>query len=297
MTYHVITRGIRRASIFVDDDDRRRFLQLLASVVQRFALRCHAYCQMTNHYHIALTTTDANLSRAVRQLNGEYAQWWNWRHERVGHVFQSRFNAQIVQNDGHLLNVCRYIVLNPVRAGIVSSADEWPWSSYRATAGMDAPPGFLDADLLLEIVARGAPTEGSLRFRQAVLEAEAHSLELPRAAILGDDLFVAQLQAFRKCTDREVPRHQGRRALKAIFEGAVTRAARNDAVRVAIGERYALADIARYLEVHPGTVSKIVAGQVPGHEKTSDSRPDPSSGSANPAARRAGRRDSGSTTA
>ena len=111
-------------------------LALLADVVQRYALRCHAYCEMTNHYHLAVTTTEANLSRALQQLNGDYAQWWNWRHQRVGHVFQARFNAQIVQDDAYLVNVCRYIVLNPVRAGIVCSPELWPWSSYRAMAGL-----------------------------------------------------------------------------------------------------------------------------------------------------------------
>src|SRR3954462_7614026 len=88
-------RGVRRTSIYLDDDDRLRFLTFLAAVVERYALRCHAYCEMTNHYHLAVTTTDANLSRAVQQLNGDYAQWWNWRHQRTGHLFQARFHAQI----------------------------------------------------------------------------------------------------------------------------------------------------------------------------------------------------------
>src|SRR3954466_1537135 len=119
LTYHVTARGVRRLHIYLDDVDRRQFLVILAAVVERYDLRCHAYCEMSNHYHLALTTREANLSRAMQQLNGDYAQWWNWRHERVGHVFQGRFNAQVVQDGRYLANVCRYIVLNPVRAGIV----------------------------------------------------------------------------------------------------------------------------------------------------------------------------------
>ena len=150
LTYHITARGVRRTSIYLDDVDRHRFLALLADVVQRYALGCHAYCEMTNHYHLAVTTTDANLSRAVHQLNGDYAQWWNRRHEHVGHVFQARFNAQIVQDDAYLVNVCRYIVLNPVRAGMVRSPEQWPWSSYRAMAGLASHPPFLDCNRLLE---------------------------------------------------------------------------------------------------------------------------------------------------
>ena len=259
LTYHVTARGVRRSSIYLDDVDRLRFLILLADVVQRYALRCHAYCEMNNHYHLAVTTTDANLSRAMRQLNGDYAQWWNWRHERVGHVFQARFNAQIVQDDAYLANVCRYIVLNPVRAGIVHSPELWPWSSFRATAGMAGLPDFLDCNRLLEIVAPDDPSDGVNQFRRYVMEADAHTQRLPTGAILGDDAFVARLQPYRARSSREVPAHEGRRTLDAIFRGAVTRAARDAAIVTAARERHALSEIARHLELHPSTVSKVVS--------------------------------------
>jgi putative transposase len=261
LTYHVTARGVRRMAIFLDDSDRHRFLTFLSETVDRYALRCHAYCEMTNHYHLAVTTTEANLSRAVQQLNGGYAQWWNWRHDRVGHVFQARFGAQLVQDDAHLLNVCRYIVLNPVRAGMVKVPEQWPWSSYQAMAGFDRRPSFLDCDHVLELVSPGESARGPNRFRQTVLEANAHGLQLPRDAILGDEAFVAQFQPYRDRASREVPRRNGRRALGAIFHGAVTRATRNAAIVTAVREGYALADIARYLEVHPSTVSKVVSMQ------------------------------------
>ncbi len=261
LTYHITARGVRRTSIFLDDVDRHRFLTLLADVVQRYALRCHAYCEMTNHYHLAVTTIDANLSRAVQQLNGDYAQWWNWRHERVGHVFQARFNAQIVQDDAYLVNVCRYIVLNPVRAGMVRSPEQWPWSSFSAMTGLASLPPFLDCNRLFEVVAPGDPTEGAKQFRRSVLGVDAHALQLPGTAILGDDAFVARFRPYRAHASREVPRREGRRTLDAIFHRAVTRVARNAAIVAAFHERYALAEIARYLEVHPSTISKIVSAQ------------------------------------
>ncbi|HEX5107750.1 MAG TPA: transposase [Vicinamibacterales bacterium] len=261
LTYHITARGVRRTSIYLDAVDRRRFLALLTDVVRRYALRCHAYCEMTNHYHLAVTTTDANLSRAVQQLNGDYAQWWNWRHQRAGHVFQSRFNAQIVQDDSYLANVCRYIGLNPVRSGMVCSPEQWPWSSYRAMAGLTKLPAFLDCGRVLEIVADGDRADAANLFGQYVLETDARALQLQRSAILGDDAFVARFEPYRQRASREIPRREGRRPLDAIFRGAITRAARNAAMVTAVDERYALAEIARYLEIHPSTVSKIVSEQ------------------------------------
>ena len=214
---------------------------------------------MTNHYHLALTTLHANLSRAIQQLNGDYAQWWNWRHHRAGHVFQARFNAQIVQDDRYLANVCRYIVLNPVRARIVAVPDDWPWSSYRALTGLDARPAFLDGSWLHGFAGSSDPTDGPMAFRQFVQQVDGDDVRLPRDAILGDDGFVARFRPYREQAGGEIPRATGRRALTAIFQGAASRCARNAAVMIAVRERYTLADIARFLEVHPSTVSKIVA--------------------------------------
>ena len=146
--YHVTARGNDRQAIFGDDADRSRFLIVLASVVARYRVRCHAYCLMGNHYHALLQTPEGNLSTAMRQLNGVYTQRFNRRHERSGHIFQGRYGAQLVDGHAHLHEVCRYVVLNPVRAGLVEHPRDWAWSSYRATAGETAPPGFLTVDWL-----------------------------------------------------------------------------------------------------------------------------------------------------
>jgi REP element-mobilizing transposase RayT len=234
---------------------------MLADVVQRYALRCHAYCQMTNHYHLAVTTTDANVSRAVQQLNGDYAQWWNWRHKRNGHLFQARFHGQIVQGEAYLLNVCRYIVLNPVRAHMVDSPEQWRWSSYRATVGLTRLPSFLDCDRLLDSISPNDPENATNEFRRSVLMGDASSLRLPRTAIIGDDAFIARILASRAHVSTEVPRREGRRTLSTIFDGAVTRGRRNAAIVTAFRERYSLAEIARFLDVHRTTVSRIVANR------------------------------------
>lgn len=123
--YHVSSRGDRREAIYLDDGDRQRWLTLLGEVCGRFSWRCHAYCQMTNHYHLVVETPEGNLSQGMRQLNGVYTQLVNRHHRRVGHVFQGRYKAILVEKDSYLLELARYVVLNPVRAGMVTDAGAW----------------------------------------------------------------------------------------------------------------------------------------------------------------------------
>ena len=122
--YHVTSRGDRREDIYLSDTDRQRWLDLLGEVCSRHNWLCHAYCLMDNHYHIVVETIDGNLSAGMRKLNGVYTQWHNRTHDRVGHVFQGRFKAIIVQREGYLLELARYVVLNPVRAGICAMPDQ-----------------------------------------------------------------------------------------------------------------------------------------------------------------------------
>jgi putative transposase len=139
----------------VDDQDRRVFLELLARVVERFGWIVYAYCLMRNHYHLVVETPRANLSRAMGQLNSQYARYFNRRSGRCGHVFQARFRSILVERESYLLSVCRYVVLNSARARLCRQPAEWMWSSYRATAGIDPPVSFLAVD---ELLGRFAPT-------------------------------------------------------------------------------------------------------------------------------------------
>ena len=147
--YHVTSRGDRREDIYLDDDDRRRWLDVFKTVCERFNWICHAYCLMDNHYHIVVETVEGNLSKGMLQLNGVYTQQFNRAHGRVGHVYQGRYKAILVDKDSYLLELSRYVVLNPVRAGMVKSAGAWVWSSYRAMVGRVSPPSWLQTDELL----------------------------------------------------------------------------------------------------------------------------------------------------
>jgi len=166
--YHVTARGNERRSIFLGDadGDRAAFLDVLGATCERFNWLVHAYCLMTNHYHLLVETPDANLSKGMRQLNGVFTQYVNRTHTRVGHLFQGRFKAILVERESYLLELSRYVVLNPVRARMVATRGDWPWSSYRATVGEAPAPEFLGTDGMLRAFAeeRTAAVAGYRRF-------------------------------------------------------------------------------------------------------------------------------------
>ncbi|MGH3010344.1 MAG: REP-associated tyrosine transposase [Gaiellaceae bacterium] len=146
---HVTSRGNRGEPIFTDSADFARFLAILEQATVRFRWRCLAYCLMTNHYHLIVQTPEPNISQAMHRLNGGYARWFNRRHGYRGHLFQRRFHAAAIESDWHMLEACRYVVLNPVRAGLARRPAEWEWSSYRATVGTAPKTCTLALDELL----------------------------------------------------------------------------------------------------------------------------------------------------
>jgi putative transposase len=130
--YHLASRGVRKLPIFTDDRDRERFLWLLHVTAERYGWQIHAYVLMTNHFHLLVTTPGGNVSAGMQYLNSRYCQWFNWRHGYEGHVLEKRFYSDLIKTDEKLVNVARYIVLNPVRAGLCTTAAAWRWSSYQA---------------------------------------------------------------------------------------------------------------------------------------------------------------------
>lgn len=218
--YHVTSRGDGREDIYLDDGDRAISLAVLAEVVQRFNWIIHAYCLMSNHYHLLVETPDGNLAQGMRQFNGVYTQRFNRRHGRVGHVFQGRYKAIIVQKDSYLLELARYIVLNPVRAGMVRNAKDWRWSSYRATAGMASPDGWFEADWVLSAFG-GRKRQAQERYRAFVADGRNQPspwAKLRNQVFLGDDEFVSRLQGGLE-GDRdlgEIPAAQRRGAPKTL---------------------------------------------------------------------------------
>jgi putative transposase len=134
--YHVTSRGVAKANVFLDLDDRHVFLWLLAWVVDDAAWDCHAFCLMTNHYHLVIETRRTDLSRGMHRLNGRYAETFNAKYARTGHLFGDRFGSRVISGEEHLSDACHYVVQNPVRAGLTKRASDWPWSASRY--GLDA---------------------------------------------------------------------------------------------------------------------------------------------------------------
>jgi REP element-mobilizing transposase RayT len=147
--YHVTARGNRRQAVFIDDRDRNTFLLLLERVSAALRWHCYGFCLMPNHYHLVVETPNADLSAGLQRLNSRYAEAFNRRHEVGGHLFQGRFHAVAVESDWHLLELSRYLALNPVRAGLCRTPADWRWSSYRAVLALAGAPSFLAVDRVL----------------------------------------------------------------------------------------------------------------------------------------------------
>lgn len=143
-SYHVVARGNNREAMFIDDEDRERFLELLVEVAGRAGWRGYAYCLMGNHFHLAFMTPEGDLPEGMRDVMGRYARWFNRAHRRSGHVFGGRYRAGLIESDGHLLSVLRYVARNPVAAGLVADPADWAWGSYRALANGLSGDGFVD---------------------------------------------------------------------------------------------------------------------------------------------------------
>lgn len=192
-------------TIFLDDTDYRHFVYMLGEVVEEFELECWNYCLMPNHYHATLKPTLPNLSEAIQRLNGGYAQWWNKRHSRVGHVLQGRFKDQIVDRDDYLVTLTRYVVRNPVRAALVHKPEEWRWSSYAATAGLSSAPAFLATGSTLSLFGTGDPPSLQERFVDYVLSEEEDKSKIDRIrsneGILGNRSFKLAVRALTTSSD------------------------------------------------------------------------------------------------
>ena len=231
--WHATSRGNDRSPIFLDDRDRERFLEVLAKVVDTVRWRLHAFVLMGNHYHLLVETPEPNLSVGMRQVNGLYGQGFNRAHGRTGHLFQGRFKGILVQRDTHLLEVCRYVVLNPVRASLAASAEEWPWSSYPYTVGTKPAPAWLDTSWTLSQFG-DSRARARARYRAFVKEGEAKgdSLwdRLQGQVFLGSDGFREEVEKTVHSSPttgktREVPFPQ-RAFLRPTLEGLVAAVAR-----------------------------------------------------------------------
>ena len=266
--YHVTSRGNAKQAIFLDDEDRGGFLDLLSIVVERFNWLCHAYCLMGNHYHLLIETPKGNLSKGMRELNGVCTQGFNQRYRRVGHLFQGRYKAILVEKDNHLLSLCRYVVLNPVRVGLIERPEQWRWSSYRATIGLVKRPSFLTADWILSQFG-GRKRVSMERYRRFVMEGIGK--ESPWETLKGQifwatDEFIKQLSSLldEKEKIKEVPRLQryvARPPLSELFKGKKRkeRKAEDKTIYGAyVRYGYTMKEIAEHLGFHYATISRAI---------------------------------------
>ena len=258
--YHVMARGNARADIFLDDTDRQAFVDNLGRVCARYGWRVWAWCQMTNHYHLLVETIRPTLSKGMREINGVYTQGFNRRHGRVGHVLQGRYKAVLVEKDAHLLELSRYVVLNPVQAGMTDGAGDWPWSSYRAVMGKSAAPDWLAVDETLESfhAKRGPARRAFARFVAEGINADDPFDQMPRPGFLGSESFLETIldKLDKQSISTEVPKKL--RPARSLEQIARASADRNEAITEAYRTgAYTLTEIARHFGVHQSTASRI----------------------------------------
>ena len=261
--YHVTSRGDRREDIYEADSDRESFLSILDNVCDTYNWVCHAYCLMSNHYHLLIETPDGNLTRGMRQLNGVYTQTFNRMNRRIGHVFQGRYKAILVEKESYLLELSRYIVLNPVRAGIVVSAKDWPWSSYRATTGQAKGLECLDAEWILSAFAKRKAVAIE-KYKQFVAEGKGQPSPwalLRKQIYLGSEQFVEKMQSLVDGDKElsEIPSSQRRPTPKSLAGYESSNSDRNTAIIKAYKSGgYTLKDIGDYFGLHYSSVSGII---------------------------------------
>jgi REP-associated tyrosine transposase len=160
--FHVASRAVDTVFAYREATDRLDFLDFLWTTVGMYEWRCQSYCLMGTHYHLIVQTPNANLAAGMQMLNGRYAQRFNWRYDRRGHLFGGRFISVLIRDDAHLMAAHRYVARNPVRAGLCPDPGAWHWSSYRAVIGLNPPPILLDVKGALRAFGNtGKPAEVS----------------------------------------------------------------------------------------------------------------------------------------
>ena len=179
-TYHVTTHGIAELAVLPDDLARAHFLDLLAEAAARHAWRVRAYCVLTTHYHLLVTTPEGNIAQGMQHLNGRYAGWLNRERGRRGHVWEARYHGDPIRTDSHLLETIRYISLNPVRAGLCRAPSRWAWSSYSGLVGLEPALPFLDCRAVLALfgVTRQAAVSRIRAFVEVAVRPDADGLRL-----------------------------------------------------------------------------------------------------------------------
>jgi REP element-mobilizing transposase RayT len=266
--YHISSRGNSRQDIYLDEKDRLRFLKFLDSTIKRYGWSCHAYCLMTNHFHLLIETPEPNLAPGMKRLNSRYALSFNKRHQRIGHVLQGRYHSIVVEKHSYLLELCRYVVLNPVRAKLVENPEEWFWSSYRATVGIIRPESFLTVDWILGQFAKGKRNAARLYadFVRQGYDRSPPWEQLEGGIFLGEEGFAQTVreQFLVRSDSVAVPRVQrgaGRPSLEDLFPKSILKckSRRNRKITEAFESHlYTQSEIGDKLRLHPASISRII---------------------------------------
>lgn len=271
--YWVITTGNGGNCIYRDDEDRQIFLETLSEVVLRCRWTCHAYCLMSDHYQLCVETPKANLSRGMRHLNGIYTQRFNARHRTFGHLFHGRFRAVVVEPERYLLDVCRSIVTNPVRSGLVTTPEEWPWSSYRGTAGVESPPYYLTtAGIIRRLNGKGDAGECYRTFVAAGEGAEELEPLVTGQVYLGNAEFIRHIQELVRVASSEgsEPHRQQpatRPPLAELISEEGGGAQDRGLFTAHVHHGYTLKEIGAHLGIHSSSVSRRIQKVVQGGDR------------------------------
>jgi len=236
--YHVTSRGNEKKDIFKSRRDREKFLEYLASANERYGAIIHAYCLMSNHFHLLLETPEGNLSQIMSHIIGAYTTYFNIKRKRSGHLFQGRYKAILVEADEYAVELTRYIHLNPVKAGIVTKPDEYQWSSYQSYIGKTSTPIWLKTGFTLDRFGK-KDTTAQKNYRKFVEMIEVEKYEGPLKHVTGgsvlgspsfiDDITEAHLK--ERKDDKGIPalRHFSRRPpLEVIIKAATEAIACNE---------------------------------------------------------------------
>jgi REP element-mobilizing transposase RayT len=261
--YHITSRGDRREDIYEDAVDREAYLKILASVITQFNWVCYAYCLMGNHYHLLIQTPDGNLSKGMRQLNGVYTQFYNRQHRKTGHLYQGRYKAILVDQDSYLLELSRYIVLNPVKAGIVQRVAQWPWSSYPAMVGDCESPEWLTSDFVLSQFAkqRKVAIKRYINFVEAGVKNGPIWSQVINQIYLGDKAFIDKVQQYLtdQKDDIQIPKKQRMSVVRPLSDYEQQSKGRNEAIIKAYASGgYSYQEIGDYFGLHFTRVGRIV---------------------------------------
>ena len=261
--YHITSRGNAQENIYLSDSDREVFLSVLSEVYNKFNWHFHAYCLMSNHYHLLVETSRPNISKGMQHLNSVYTQRFNRIHHRVGHVLQGRFKSILVEKESYLLELARYIVLNLVRAHMVSSPSEWRWSSYLATAGEITTPVWLNTDWLLSMFSHCKKTSMS-QYQKFVSDAYLDYSpwnDLKQQIYLGSEQFIAKAQSnISSCQNfGEFPSSQYNSVVSSIKDYEQRSISRNDAIKLAYASGgYNMQELGNYFGLHYSRISRII---------------------------------------